>query len=255
VSKWFHRPTLDEPPLRAPTAGRACDHVEPYRLKRVIDVGLAVACLLLTAPLLTSIAMAVLLESGRPVLFRPVRLGQGGKPFTACKFRTMVRDAEAQLSALAARNLGEGMVKIPDDPRVTPIGHSLRRFSLDELPQLWNVLCGEMSIVGPRPHDISEVLADTPEHIERLLVKPGLTGLWQIRARSDPSLESRLYWDLRYVASCSLTLDVRILIETIPAVLGGRGGGVDAPNSHGPSAISATLGSVPAPRTMKGTPP
>jgi lipopolysaccharide/colanic/teichoic acid biosynthesis glycosyltransferase len=208
-----------------------------------LDLFLAVPGLLLAAPLLATVAVAVLLESGRPVVFRSRRIGRYGKTFTVYKIRTMVPDAEARLAPLAIRNVGQGMVKIVNDPRVTRIGLWLRRFSLDELPQLWNVVRGEMSIVGPRPHDAAELVPNTPEHIERLSVKPGLTGLWQIRARSDPSLATRIYWDLRYVASCSLSLDLRIILETIPVVLGGLGGRVQAPDSLRPT--SAALIATP----------
>ncbi|MBO0730408.1 MAG: sugar transferase, partial [Acidimicrobiaceae bacterium] len=198
--------------------------------------------------------VAILVETGRPALFTPRRLGRGGMPFTLYKLRTMTRDAEAQLEVVATKNVGEGMVKIAHDPRVTAVGRWLRRFSLDELPQLWNVVRGEMSLVGPRPHDAAEIVADTPEHEERLSVKPGLTGLWQIRARADPSLASRVYWDLRYVAGCSLSLDLRILWETVPAVLGGLGGGVDASGSHGPAAFVAGPGLQPTLQISKGKP-
>lgn len=227
-------PHLDETRLDGAAYGPG-----PYRLKRWLDVCLAIPFLILMVPVLLLAIVAILVESGRPVLFKPRRLGRGGKSFTLYKLRTMVRDAEAQFEVLANNNVGDGMVKIADDPRVTRVGRWLRRISLDELPQLCNVVRGEMSLVGPRPHDATELITDVPEHIERLSVKPGLTGLWQIRARSDPSLASRIYWDLRYVAGCSLSLDVRILLETIPAVCAGEGGRVDMPNSHGPAATMA----------------
>jgi lipopolysaccharide/colanic/teichoic acid biosynthesis glycosyltransferase len=219
-----------------------------------MDVGLAILCLVLVTPLLALLGVAIVLESGRPILFKARRVGCDGRLFTVCKLRTMAQGAQAQLEALAAQNVGEGMVKIADDPRVTGVGRWLRRFSLDELPQLWNVLHGEMSLVGPRPHDASELVLSSPEHRERLSVKPGLTGLWQIRARSDPSLASRVYWDLRYVASCSLSLDLRIMLETIPAVLSGLGSRVETPNSHGPRTLVTSLGPLPPPRPIRSDP-
>lgn len=217
----------------------------PYRSKRALDLTVAFAVLLVTTPLFAFVIVSLLIDSGPPLFFRARRLGLGGRPFTMYKFRTMVRDAEALLEDFAERNVGDGMVKLVDDPRVTRVGAWLRRFSVDELPQLWNVLRGEMSIVGPRPHDAAEILADAPEHIERLYVPPGLTGLWQIRARSDPSLSSRVYWDLRYVASCSLSLDLKIMAETVPVVISGLGGRVEASDSRGPQAVAPALGHVP----------
>lgn len=229
-------------------------HSLPYGSKRALDLFVAVPFVLLSAPLVVLISAAILLDSGRPVLFKSGRLGLAGRQFTMYKFRTMVRDAEARLESIAGQDIGEGMVKIVDDPRVTRVGAWLRRYSLDELPQLWNVVRGEMSVVGPRPHNATEIVVDAPEHVERMSVRPGLTGLWQIRARSDPSLASRVYWDLRYVASCSFSLDLRIIAETVPVVLGGLGARVGVPNSQGPRAVAAGLGQVPPPTQSSGNP-
>jgi lipopolysaccharide/colanic/teichoic acid biosynthesis glycosyltransferase len=140
------------------------------------------------------------------------------------KFRTMVVDAEERLAEIAHLNVATGMVKIPDDPRVTRVGRWLRRYSLDELPQLYNVLVGHMSLIGPRPHDVSEHVPTTADHHLRLAMRPGLTGLWQVTARSDPRLETRVHYDLEYVTGWSLLLDAKILARTIPAVMLAKGG-------------------------------
>jgi lipopolysaccharide/colanic/teichoic acid biosynthesis glycosyltransferase len=198
-------------------------------LKRGIDVVLGLALLLAVLPLLAVIAVAVSAETGAPVLFRCQRLGRDGRPFTMYKFRTMAPGSERALETVRARNVAQGMVKIADDPRVTPLGRLLRRFSLDEFPQLWNVVRGEMSLVGPRPHELGEVSVEDPVHLRRLRMRPGLTGLWQIRARTDPSLAIRVHYDLEYIARWSLLADFAIALKTIPVVLRGQGG---APRVH-----------------------
>ena len=199
-------------------------------LKRGIDVVLGLALLLAVLPLLAVLAIAVWVETGAPVLFRCQRYGRGGRPFTMYKFRTMALGAERALQTLRSRNVAQGMVKIADDPRVTTLGRLFRRFSLDELPQLWNVVRGEMSLVGPRPHELGEVSLEDPVHLQRLRMRPGLTGLWQIRARTDPSLAIRVRYDLEYIHRWSLLADFAIAIKTIPVVLQGQGG---APRVHG----------------------
>jgi hypothetical protein len=148
------------------------------------------------------------------------------------KFRTMVADAQERFNDIAHLNVANGMVKIPNDPRVTRIGKWLRRFSLDELPQFYNVLVGHMSVVGPRPHDVDELHPDGIEHDPRLSVRPGLTGLWQVSARSDPNLASRVHHDLQYVSQWSLLLDAKILAKTVPIVLLGKGGRVDGQRAN-----------------------
>jgi len=199
-------------------------------LKRAIDVVLGMALLVAGLPLLAALAIAIWVETGPPVLFRCQRLGRGGRPFTMYKFRTMALGAERELETLRARNVAQGMVKIADDPRVTPLGGLLRRFSLDELPQLWNVVRGQMSLVGPRPHEVGEVPLGEQVHLQRLRMRPGLTGLWQIRARTNPSLAVRVHYDLEYITRWSLLADVAIALKTIPVVLRGEGG---APHVHG----------------------
>jgi lipopolysaccharide/colanic/teichoic acid biosynthesis glycosyltransferase len=145
------------------------------------------------------------------------------------KFRTMARGAAVGLAALTSRNLAQGMVKIVDDPRATPLGRILRRFSLDELPQLWNVVRGDMSLVGPRPHEVSEVSIDDRFLRQRLTMRPGLTGMWQINARTNPSLKVRIDYDLAYISHWSMVLDLAIALRTIPVVLRGEGGRIMRP--------------------------
>ena len=198
-------------------------------IKRSLDITLGIAIGVLALPAMLLIATAIRLDSPGPALFRAKRIGRHGALFSMYKFRTMVHGAEERLHELAHLNVANGMVKIPDDPRVTRIGKWLRRFSLDELPQVYNVLQGDMSLVGPRPHDLYDLASDDLEHDVRLEMKPGLTGLWQVSARSDPNLESRVRFDLHYVNNWSLLLDAKILARTIPVVVLGEGGKINHP--------------------------
>jgi lipopolysaccharide/colanic/teichoic acid biosynthesis glycosyltransferase len=191
--------------------------------KRLLDVLIASILLLLGLPALTLIGWVILADAGWPIIFRARRVGRGGRPFTMYKFRTMVRNAPALLAVYSNQNIGEGMVKIPNDPRVTRSGLWLRAFSLDELPQLWNVIRGDMGLVGPRPHDVGELSPDESAHHLRLSVRPGLTGLWQVASRDNPLLGARIQHDLLYVQDWSLWTDAKILLRTIPMVLGGCG--------------------------------
>lgn len=193
-------------------------------LKAVLDRTAAAVGLLLLSPLLVVIAVCIRLDSHGPVLFRQERVGLGGQPFTMMKFRTMVDGAEAMKSALLEVNEGCGLLfKLRTDPRVTRVGAVLRRYSLDELPQLLNVLLGSMSLVGPRPPLADEVSRYEYHVHRRLLVQPGLTGLWQISGRSDLGWEESVRLDLRYVENWTLLLDLLILWKTIGAVLRVRG--------------------------------
>lgn len=193
-------------------------------VKGAVDRGLAVAAILLLAPVLACIAVAVRVTSTGPVLFRQERVGVNGQTFTMLKFRSMVVDADVRLEALQASNISDGLLfKMRDDPRVTSVGKWLRRLSLDELPQLFNVLAGTMSLVGPRPPLPNEVANYDSQVRRRLLVKPGLTGLWQISGRSDLPWEEAVRLDLRYVENWSLTLDLLILWKTCRAVLSSSG--------------------------------
>ena len=193
-------------------------------VKSIFDRLAAVSALILLAPLFVAIAVAVKLGDGGPVLFRQVRVGRNGRPFHVCKFRTMVAGAEKQRALLEARNEASGVLfKIKDDPRVTKAGTWLRRYSLDELPQLFNVLAGQMSLVGPRPA-LPEEAAHYGDYVRRrLAVRPGITGLWQVSGRSDLPWEEAVRLDLRYVENWSFALDLQILWKTWSAVTRGDG--------------------------------
>lgn len=192
--------------------------------KRTIDVFGSLTLLVVLAPVLTVVALAVLVTSRGGALYRQERCGERGRPFTMWKFRSMYRDAEARLAQLVDHNQGTGPVfKMRDDPRVTPVGRILRKCSLDELPQLVNVLRGDMSLVGPRPPLPREVAHYTPRDRSRLAVKPGITCTWQVCGRSEVDFASWVDMDLEYIANWSLGLDLKLLLLTVPAVLSGRG--------------------------------
>lgn len=193
-------------------------------VKRGTDIVLTALGLCALAPVMLAIALAIKLSSPGPVLFRQTRVGLGGRTFTMYKFRSMVVDAEARLAELAARNEGAGILfKMAADPRITRVGGFLRRYSLDELPQLFNILAGSMSLVGPRPPLPSEVAQYSDEVHRRLLVKPGLTGLWQVSGRSLLSWEESVRLDLRYVENWCLSMDFLLLWKTLGAVVAKRG--------------------------------
>jgi len=197
---------------------------EEMALKRTVDILGSAALLLLLSPALLVIALLILATMGRPVIYSQERIGYHGRRFHMHKFRSMARDAEAQRDALSQRNEMSGPVfKITADPRITPLGRVLRKFSLDELPQLFNVLGGSMSLVGPRPLPVAEQQQITGQLRRRLSMKPGITGLWQVSGRSDLSFEEWMKLDLEYVDNSSLRRDVELLIKTVPAVLSGRG--------------------------------
>jgi lipopolysaccharide/colanic/teichoic acid biosynthesis glycosyltransferase len=196
-------------------------------IKRAIDLTGSLLGLALLSPLLLVVAVLVRRSSPGPVFFRQLRLGQGGRPFHVLKFRTMIADAELRLKDLEAKNESGGVLfKIRDDPRVTPLGRFLRRTSLDELPQLINVLRGEMSLVGPRPLQLRDsrlLEAQDPEAFaRRLSVPPGVTGPWQVSGRSNAGADM-VERDLNYVENWSLALDLKILAQTIPVVISTRG--------------------------------
>lgn len=196
-----------------------------HAVKRVMDVVAAATALLLLAPLFALLAMAIRLSSDGPIIFRQTRVGLQGRPFTMLKFRSMVVDAEARLAELQAeRDAGNDVLfKIKDDPRVTPIGRIMRRYSLDELPQFVNVLRGDMSLIGPRPPLPAEVELYEDRVNRRLLIKPGITGLWQVSGRSNLSWEDSVKLDLSYVENWSVTGDLLILLKTIRAVFRSEG--------------------------------
>jgi exopolysaccharide biosynthesis polyprenyl glycosylphosphotransferase len=193
-------------------------------LKRIFDVTVSTIGLVLTAPLFVLIELAIVVDNGFPVLFRQLRAGENGRAFRIFKFRTMVRGAEAMLPELVSLDeLSAPMFKLKSDPRVTRVGRFLRKTSLDELPQLLNVLRGEMSIVGPRPELVDLVERYEPEHEVRLRVKPGITGPWQVYGRSELTFDEVLAVEREYVENLSLGRDLRIILMTVPAVFGRRG--------------------------------
>ncbi|WP_155368846.1 sugar transferase [Catellatospora vulcania] len=209
-----------------PVDGLPMLHVEHPRLsggsrvmKELMDRAGAALLLVMSAPLLLVIAMALRIDSSGPALFRQVRVGRDGREFVIFKFRTMYTDAEARLAELKHLNEHDGVLfKIRDDPRVTAMGKWMRRYSLDELPQLLNVLLGQMSLVGPRPPLPCEVAAYADDVRRRLAVKPGMTGLWQVSGRSDLPWEEAVRLDLRYVENWSMSMDLLILLRTLTAV-------------------------------------
>jgi exopolysaccharide biosynthesis polyprenyl glycosylphosphotransferase len=193
-------------------------------VKAMFDRVGATALLIVLSPVLLALALAVRGNSAGPVLFRQVRVGKDGREFMMYKFRTMYTDAESRLGELRHLNEGDGVLfKMREDPRVTRVGRWLRRFSLDELPQLLNVARGTMSLVGPRPPLPDEVAVYPDDLRRRLAVKPGMTGLWQVSGRSDLSWEDAVRLDLRYVENWSLSLDLVILLRTLSAVTRGAG--------------------------------
>lgn len=195
-------------------------------VKRGCDIAVTVVALVLLAPLLALVALAIKLHDGGPVLFWQRRVGRHGVVFDFPKFRSMCVDAEARLAAIAAQNQhGHAGVtfKMKRDPRVTPIGRLIRRTSIDELPQLWCVLRGQMSLVGPRPALVTEVERYRLEDLERLDVVPGLTCIWQVNGRGEVPFEQQVEMDLDYIRQRSIGTDLKLLAKTVPAVVGGRG--------------------------------
>ncbi len=214
-----------------PVGGLPLLHVEEPRftgagrmVKDVVERTLAAVCLLLAAPVMGAIALAIKLASPGPVLFRQTRVGREGRNFTMFKFRSMRVDAERALAEVSHLNESDGLLfKVRRDPRITAVGRWMRRFSIDEIPQLYNVVRGDMSVVGPRPPLPSEVERYAAHVRRRLLVKPGITGLWQVNGRSDLSWEDSVRLDLHYVDNWSPTGDLVILLRTLGAVVRGRG--------------------------------
>jgi exopolysaccharide biosynthesis polyprenyl glycosylphosphotransferase len=214
-----------------PTAGLPLLHLDHpeftgvrWLIKEAFDRALAFSVLLLLSPLLAVIVVVIRLGDRGPALFRQIRVGKDGQPFVVFKFRTMVVDAEQRKAHLVALNESDGVLfKIHNDPRITPTGRWLRRYSLDELPQLINVLAGDMSLVGPRPALPQEAAVYGDHMRRRLRVKPGITGLWQVNGRSDLQWDEAVRLDVRYVENWSFVLDLQILWKTFSAVVGGIG--------------------------------
>ena len=192
--------------------------------KRAIDVTFATAGLAVLSPLFALIAAAIKIDDPGPVFYSAPRIGKKGRKFVCYKFRSMMADADNHKDQLRRLNERSGpFFKMSNDPRITRVGKLLRKFSLDELPQVWNVLKGDMSLVGPRPHPTDDFGHYQLEHLRRLDVTPGITGLWQVTARRDPSFEKNLCLDIEYIENWSLWLDVKLLLRTIPAVVKGTG--------------------------------
>ena len=193
-------------------------------IKRTLDIVLSLCVAPLAIPLIVGLALLVKLDSPGPVFYCATRVGRKGRKFCCWKLRTMAANADAIKQELRAKNQRSGpFFKLSLDPRITRIGRLLRRSSLDELPQLWNVLRGDMSLVGPRPHPTDDYERYEVEHRRRLQVRPGITGLWQVKARRDPSFDINMALDLAYIENWSLWLDCKILLQTIPVVLKGTG--------------------------------
>jgi len=191
---------------------------------RVVDIIVALLILIIGFPIWLCIALAIAISSPGGILYKQTRIGFAGRPFKVYKFRSMYKNADARLADLMALNEAQGpLFKIKDDPRITLIGRFLRHTSFDEIPQLFNVIIGEMSLVGPRPALPHEVAQYDELQRERLTVKPGMTGLWQIRGRSDISFDEGVLMDLYYIENWSLRLYFQTLLRTIPVVIFGRG--------------------------------
>ena len=209
----------------APPRAHADRHLA-LATKRFLDICGSAAALILLSPLLAVAALIIAVTDGRPVLFRQPRAGLRGRPFSIAKFRTMRRGADAERDGLRDQNEVTGSAaafKLTNDPRVTRLGRILRRTSIDELPQLWNVLLGDMSLVGPRPHPFDDVARYDEWHWRRLAMKPGVTGLWQVSARRDADFDRWVALDLAYIDNWSLAQDIKLLAQTIPAVIRAEG--------------------------------
>jgi exopolysaccharide biosynthesis polyprenyl glycosylphosphotransferase len=209
-----------------PTIPLHCGYVPELALmlKRVVDVVFSALALIVLSPLMLAVAIAIKLDSHGPVFYDSERIGKKGRVFRCMKFRTMVRDAEKRQAEIMHMNERQGVLfKISNDPRITSLGRFLRKYSLDELPQFFNVLRGDMSIVGPRPPLASEVREYKLSHLRRLDVTPGITGLWQVQGRQDPSFDSYISLDVTYIENWSVWLDLKIILRTVVVVFAGTG--------------------------------
>jgi lipopolysaccharide/colanic/teichoic acid biosynthesis glycosyltransferase len=193
-------------------------------LKRALDIVLSSMVLIFLSPVLLSIAIAIKLDSHGPVFYVSERVGKKGRVFRCVKFRTMVCDADKLRADLEEMNERDGVLfKIANDPRITKLGCFLRKYSLDELPQFFNVLCGDMSVVGPRPLPAIDVRDSKLAYLRVLAVTPGITGLWQVQGRQDPSSESYISLNVTYIENWSVWLDIKIILRTVGAVFAGTG--------------------------------
>jgi lipopolysaccharide/colanic/teichoic acid biosynthesis glycosyltransferase len=193
--------------------------------KRLLDIAVALTALVVLSPLFLVVALAVKMTDGGPVFFRQKRVGLNGKVFDFFKFRSMCVDAEARKAELLRQNKHGNSItfKMLRDPRITWVGRIIRKTSIDEMPQLWNVLIGEMTLVGPRPAVVPEVQRYTPRERRRLAVVPGLTCIWQVSGRADLDFQQQVELDVRYIRERSLWLDFKLMVLTVPAVLSGKG--------------------------------
>jgi exopolysaccharide biosynthesis polyprenyl glycosylphosphotransferase len=209
-----------------PTIPLHCGHVPEVGLllKRALDIVFSSLALVVLSPVLLAIAIAIKLDSHGPIFYSSERMGKKGRVFRCTKFRTMVIDAETRRAEIMHMNERDAVLfKITNDPRVTKLGRFLRKYSLDELPQFFNVLRGDMSVVGPRPPLASEVQEYKLSHLRRLDVTPGITGLWQVQGRQDPSFDSYVSLDVTYIENWSIWLDLKIIARTIGVVFAGTG--------------------------------
>ena len=193
-------------------------------LKRMLDIVLGTIAVIFLMPVMIAIAIAIKFDSPGPIFYKSDRIGKKARVFKCIKFRTMVQDAEKRRAEMLHMNERDGVLfKIANDPRITPLGHFLRKYSLDELPQFFNVMIGDMSLVGPRPPIASEVREYKLSHLRRLDVTPGVTGLWQVQARQDPSFDSYISLDVAYIENWSIWLDIKIIVRTVGVVFSGTG--------------------------------
>jgi exopolysaccharide biosynthesis polyprenyl glycosylphosphotransferase len=192
--------------------------------KRLLDIIFSATVLVVLSPILIVLAIAIKLDSEGPVFYSSERIGKKARVFKCLKFRTMVQDAEKRRAEIMHMNERDGVLfKISNDPRITKMGRLLRKYSLDELPQFFNVLKGDMSVVGPRPPIASEVREYKLNHLRRLDVTPGITGLWQVQGRKDPSFDSYVSLDVTYIENWSIWLDFKIVLRTVAVVFAGTG--------------------------------
>ena len=210
--------------VELPQRGLLNADVWQVAVKRAMDIVASALAIVVLTPVLLAVALLIKTTSRGSVFYVQERVGRDGKPFRMMKFRSMYRDAHEQRNEHAELNIHQGPIfKIRDDPRITPVGHAIRRLSIDELPQFFNVLMGSMSLVGPRPALPEEFLDYTERERQRLLVKPGVTCIWQVSGRSDIDFETWVDMDLEYIEEWSLRLDLMLLMKTVPAVISGRG--------------------------------
>ncbi len=227
VSEWEHTTTVPSVGFisRTESPDKATHATVYLKVKRLLDIIGAAFLLLACSPFLIAVVIAIKLSDGGPVLYRQLRVGKNGRMFWLPKFRSMVQGADSLFHRIAADNHhGKSITfKMRQDPRITPVGRIIRRFSIDEFPQLWCVLKGEMSMVGPRPALPREVAHYTPSQRRRLEAAPGLTCIWQVSGRGDVPFDRQVAMDVEYIERQSFRLDMGLLLRTIPAVLSGRG--------------------------------